>query len=219
MKNQNVKMKNSKTPISRRQILKALSASGAALVGTGLLHSKLALSAQLKMAKTKSDNILIWIILRGAWDGLNVVVPYGDPYYYQHRPTLGIEANELLKIDGLFGFNPALKQMHQMYKDRELSFAHAIASPYRSRSHFDGQKILENGTQKPNEPSGWLNRLIGIDKHHKAIAIDRVLPLILQGDAMTDSWYPNRLDEQQFETELLQEMLANNPSLSKSFSY
>ncbi|NRA86123.1 MAG: DUF1501 domain-containing protein [Rhizobiales bacterium] len=196
------------TPINRRHFLKGMSATSAALLASG------AFTPQIALAKTKSDNILIWIILRGAWDGLNVLVPYGDPNYYKHRSSLAIAADKLHKADGLFGFNPALKELHQLYQKKELMFAHAVASPYRSRSHFDGQKILENGTGKAGIRSGWLNRLIDADKHHKAIAIDSGLPLILQGDAIADSWYPNKLNEQERETELLIEMLANNPSLS-----
>lgn len=190
-------MKNLKNMIDRRHFLKTLSVGGAALAANSVFNAPMAFAAQVKMAKTKSDNILIWIILRGAWDGLNVVVPYGDPFYYKNRPHLGIAANRLHKIDGLFGFNPALKQLHQLYKTNELLFAHAIASPYRSRSHFDGQKILENGTQLPGESTGWLNRLIDADKHHKAIAIDRAIPLILQGKARADDWYPNKLNVQE----------------------
>lgn len=211
-------MKNQKNTMPRRRFLKGLSATSAAIITNSLFNKQMAFAAQLKMAKTKSDNILIWVILRGAWDGLNVVTPYGDPYYYKHRPTLGIAADKLHKIDGLFGFNPALKEMHKLYQQNELLFAHAIASPYRSRSHFDGQKILENGTQKPGEATGWLNRLIAADKQHMAIAIDRALPLILQGNASVDSWYPNRLNEQQREAELLMEMFANSPELANNLT-
>lgn len=202
--------------LNRRHFLKTLSATSAALLANSAFNSQLAFAAQVKMAKTKSDNILIWIILRGAWDGLNVVAPHGDPHYYKQRPTLGISADKLLKTDGLFGFNPALKDLHQLYQQNQLLFAHAIASPYRSRSHFDGQKILENGTQKTGEATGWLNRLIAADKQHKAIAIERTLPLILQGSAPADSWYPNKLDEQQREAELLMQMFANSPTLAQN---
>lgn len=209
-------MKNKNIYINRRGFLTVTAGASAAILATSLFAPQLALTAQLKMAKTKSDNILIWVILRGAWDGLNVVVPYGDPHYYKHRPTLGIAADKLHKIDGLFGFNPAMKELHGLYQKNELLFAHAIASPYRSRSHFDGQKMLENGSVKTNMPSGWLNRLIASDKQHKAIAIDRIIPLILQGSASADSWYPNNLNEQQRETELLQEMFANSPILAQN---
>ena len=201
---------------NRRHFLKSLSATSAALLANSAFNSQLAFAAQVKMAKTKSDNILIWLILRGAWDGLNVVAPYGDPHYYKQRPTLGITPDRLHKIDGLFGFNPALKELHQLYQKNELLFAHAVASPYRSRSHFDGQKILENGTLKTGETTGWLNRLIAADKQHKAIAIDRAMPLILQGNARADSWYPNKLNEQQREAELLMEMFANSPKLAQN---
>lgn len=193
--------------INRRHFLKGISATSATMLAAG------AFSPQIAFAKTNSDNILIWIILRGAWDGLNVLVPYGEPSYYKHRSNLAIAADKLHKVDGLFGFNPALEKLHGLYQNKELLFAHAIASPYRSRSHFDGQKMLENGTNKSGVRSGWLNRLIDADKTHKAIAIDTGLPLILQGDAMADSWYPNRLNERQREIQLLEEMFANSPKL------
>ncbi|MGL1920612.1 MAG: DUF1501 domain-containing protein [Hyphomicrobiales bacterium] len=203
-------------PISRRTFVKGTAITGAAVLGGGLLASQYNFATQVKMVKTKSDNILIWVILRGAWDGLNVVVPYGDPHYYKQRPTLGIAAETLHKIDGLFGFNPAMGKLNELYKAKELLFAHAIASPYRSRSHFDGQKMLENGTVNASEPTGWLNRLIASDTQHKAIAIDRIIPLILQGQATADNWYPNSLNEQRHEAELLLEMLSNSPTLLKN---
>ncbi|MCG9680194.1 DUF1501 domain-containing protein [Vibrio sp. Isolate24] len=180
----------------------------------------LSMSSLLPMpvfAKSRSDNLFIWISLRGAMDGLNVVVPYGDKAYASLRPTIGLHEGQLLNLDGFFGLHPALKACHQWYQAREISFVHACATPYRERSHFDGQKILENGTLDPFYAEGWLNRLLSIESRNQAIAIDSGLPLIMQGEARVDSWYPNRLKTRERQTELLEQLLQSDATLSSNF--
>jgi uncharacterized protein (DUF1501 family) len=169
-------------------------------------------------AKTRSDNIFIWISLRGAMDGLNVVVPYADPDYAGLRPNIGLKPNQLLKLDSFFGLHPSLKQCHQWYENKELSFVHACSSAYRERSHFDGQKILENGTSDPFNTEGWLNRLLSLSSEkYDGIAIDSGLPLIMQGESTVASWYPNRLKTRDKQTELLEELFQSDQMLSANF--
>ena len=120
----------------------------------------LSISSLLPMpvfAKTSSDNLFVWISLRGAMDGLNVVVPHGDKSYTSLRPSIGLKSDQSLDLTSFFGLHPSLKQCHLWFKEREISFVHACATPYRERSHFDGQKILENGTLDPFYGEGWLN--------------------------------------------------------------
>ncbi|MEZ8086415.1 DUF1501 domain-containing protein [Vibrio sp. 1S139] len=169
-------------------------------------------------AKTGSDNIFIWVSLRGAMDGLNVVVPHADPDYSNLRPNIGLKPEQLLKLDDFFGLHPSLKQCHQWYKSNELSFVHACSTAYRERSHFDGQKILENGTSDPFNTVGWINRLLTLSSEkYDGIAIDSGLPLIMQGESTVASWYPNRLKTRDKQTELLEELFQSDQMLSSNF--
>ncbi|MDD1826068.1 DUF1501 domain-containing protein [Photobacterium sp. ZSDE20] len=169
-------------------------------------------------AKTRSDNIFVWISLRGAMDGLNVVVPHADPDYVDLRPNIGLKPNQLLKLDSFFGLHPSLKSCHQWYENKELSFVHACSTAYRERSHFDGQKILENGTSDPFNTEGWLSRLLSLSSEkYDGIAIDSGLPLIMQGKSTVASWYPNRLKTRDKQTELLEELFQSDQMLSSNF--
>ncbi|UXA00841.1 DUF1501 domain-containing protein [Vibrio splendidus] len=169
-------------------------------------------------AKTRSDNIFVWISLRGAMDGLNVVVPHADPDYADLRPNIGLKPDQLLKLDSFFGLHPSLKSCHQWYENKELSFVHACSTAYRERSHFDGQKILENGTSDPFNTEGWLNRLLTLSSsQYDGIAIDSGLPLIMQGESTVASWYPNRLKTRDKQTELLEELFQSDQMLSANF--
>ncbi|CDT74166.1 conserved exported hypothetical protein [Vibrio coralliirubri] len=169
-------------------------------------------------AKTGSDNIFIWVSLRGAMDGLNVVVPHADPDYSNLRPNIGLKPEQLLKLDDFFGLHPSLKQCHQWYESSELSFVHACSTAYRERSHFDGQKILENGTSDPFNTVGWINRLLTLSSEkYDGIAIDSGLPLIMQGKSTVASWYPNRLKTRDKQTELLEELFQSDQMLSSNF--
>ncbi|CDT77453.1 conserved exported hypothetical protein [Vibrio coralliirubri] len=169
-------------------------------------------------AKTGSDNIFIWVSLRGAMDGLNVVVPHADPDYSNLRPNIGLKPEQLLRLDDFFGLHPSLKQCHQWYESNELSFVHACSTAYRERSHFDGQKILENGTSDPFNTVGWINRLLTLStEKYDGIAIDSGLPLIMQGESTVASWYPNRLKTRDKQTELLEELFQSDQMLSSNF--
>ncbi|UPR59889.1 DUF1501 domain-containing protein [Vibrio sp. ED004] len=169
-------------------------------------------------AKTRSDNIFVWISLRGAMDGLNVVVPHADPDYADLRPNIGLKTKQLLKLDSFFGLHPSLKSCHQWYENKEVSFVHACSTAYRERSHFDGQKILENGTSDPFNTEGWLNRLLTLSsEQYDGIAIDSGLPLIMQGESTVASWYPNRLKTRDKQTELLEELFQSDQMLSANF--
>jgi uncharacterized protein (DUF1501 family) len=108
---------------------------------------------------------LIGILLRGAVDGLNVVVPYAEEAYYQERRSIAIaqpgKPDEALTLDEHFGLHPALASLMPMWTERSLAFIHAAGSPDPTRSHFDAQLFIENGT--PGERTtrdGWMNRLL-----------------------------------------------------------
>src|SRR5207237_6049645 len=119
--------------LSRRKCLHLLAASG--------LYS---LMPPLTLMAAPGDYRLVVVILRGAWDGLDVVRPYGDPAYAQLRPMTGRDdGSNTIDLDGFYGLHPALAPVEQPFKAKDLSFVHSVATPYRDRSHFEGQDILE----------------------------------------------------------------------------
>jgi uncharacterized protein (DUF1501 family) len=133
---------------------------------------------------------LVVVFLRGAVDGLNVVVPYGDPDYAAARPSIAIPppgaAGGALDLDGTFGLHPALAPLHAFWRDGSLAFVHACGSPDGTRSHFDAQDYMESGTPGvKTTPDGWMNRLLAAlpgPRHvTDAIAFGPTLPRILAG--------------------------------------
>jgi uncharacterized protein (DUF1501 family) len=155
-------------------------------------------------AAAATDSRLVVVILRGALDGLAAVPPVGDPNYGAVRGALAFDAtgggeNAALPLDRFFGLNPALKGLHESFKTSELLIAHAVASPYRDRSHFDGQNVLENGSAAPNgSADGWLNRALSQlppnpARREVGLALGQNVPLILRGRAEVASWAPSIL--------------------------
>jgi uncharacterized protein (DUF1501 family) len=167
--------------ISRRFLLQA------SLLGV----AGLATPFRLAYAQERTGAKLVVIILRGAMDGLAAVVPYGDAGYVAARGGLAMDPRKdgLLDLDGFFALHPSLKGMHGLYQQRELLLMHAAATPYRDRSHFDGQDVLENGmTQKLSARSGWLNRALHQGGADKAMAVSANVPLIIEGEVPVQSW-------------------------------
>lgn len=141
------------------------------------------------------------IILRGGMDGLAAVAPYGDPNYRRNRGKLALEqpgsTDGLLDLDGTFGLHPNLKSLHKLHQEGSLITFHALASPYRGRSHFSGQDVLENGTVSDSGArDGWLSRVVAslpASGNEKAIAVGGGIPLILRGASGVTSWAPSQL--------------------------
>ena len=191
---------------TRRQFLKSAFAVGA----TSLLPNAV-------FAQSSSPNIFVWITLRGAMDGLNVVVPYADKQYLALRPTIGLATEKLNKLDDFYGLHPAMKTSFEWYQNKQMAMVHACATAYRERSHFDGQKVLENGTDNPLHRDGWLNRLLQLDAKSKGLAIDSGLPLIVQGEKAVSSWYPNNLQAKDSQVELLEALFQSDEKLASNF--
>ena len=152
-------------------------------------------------ANTGGPGRLVVVVLRGALDGLAAVPPHGDHDYADLHRELAIAppgaAGGALPLDGFFGLHPSLSFLHERYLAKELVVLHAVASPYRERSHFDGQNVLENGLTRPlGTADGWLNRALAAlpaEVHppaERAAAISQNLPLILRGDAPVLSMSP-----------------------------
>jgi uncharacterized protein (DUF1501 family) len=158
-------------------------------------------------ADVATDARFVLILLRGALDGLAAVPAHGDGAYAAKRGALAITAPQL-KLDGLFALHPSLAHLHERYQSKELIVFHAVASPYRERSHFDGQDLLENGTSTPKAAhDGWLNRALPLLPAAKQRATDRIalalaqnVPLVLRGNERVGSWAPSRLPEADSDT-------------------
>jgi uncharacterized protein (DUF1501 family) len=170
------------------------------LAGAGAFALSSALPDVL-FAKTGGSSRLVVVILRGALDGLAAVPPYGDPDYAGLHRELAIAApgapDGALALDRTFGLHPSFAFLHERFAAGELAVFHAVASPYRDRSHFDGQNVLENGLAKPiGTADGWLNRaLLALPRgagpsSERAVAISQNVPLILRGEATVISKSP-----------------------------
>src|SRR6516165_10623780 len=132
------------------------------LVSSGTLFAW-AYMPKLAFAEGRDPRFLT-IVLRGALDGLAAVAPVGDPDWVALRGdnALTLESKTpALKLDDFFALNPAMPNLHRMFAAKEAIIVHASATPYRERSHFDGQDVLESGLPKPgSSESGWLNRAL-----------------------------------------------------------
>ena len=182
--------------MKRREFL----TTGALAAGAALLSSRVTFAGVAHGSKPR----LVFVILRGALDGLAAVPACGDPGYAELRGDLALArpgtAGGALALDGFFGLHPSLAFMQQSYAARELIVFHAVASPYRDRSHFDGQNVLETGYPEPHAvQTGWLNRALAAiparlaPENERGISIAPTAPLVMRGPAAVTSWSPSRL--------------------------
>jgi len=175
-------------PLSRRHLMGSL----LTLAASGALP-------RIALAAPATERRTVVILLRGALDGLAAVPPYGDPRYATQRGQIALQASDLVTLDGTFGLNPGLQALKPLWDARELLVLHAIASPYRERSHFDGQNLLENGTLRPQgSADGWLNRALGAapqprDGRRLGLAVGGAVPLLMRGPIPVASWEPQAL--------------------------
>ncbi len=178
---------NENVVLSRRNLLKG-SAASLALWG---------FRPKTAIAGTR-DPRLLTIVLRGGLDGLSMIAPVGDPDYVRLRQQIAMQATgdkSGLALDGFFALNPNMPFLHSLYQKNQALLAHAIHTPYRGRSHFDGQDVLESGIASGRFEDGWLNRalsgLAGAGKvSPKGLAMDAVVPLVMRGKAPVLSWIP-----------------------------
>lgn len=171
----------------RRQFVK--------LCGAGLATFCL---PSLSFAAAAIEQRFIFIIQRGAADGLNTVIPYADPDYKRLRGALAIEEITDSRLDSLFALHPSLVTANRLYQQQQALFVHAVASAYRERSHFDGQNVLESGgTRAYQLRDGWLNRLLGLlpPSQNEAIAFSPTIPLALRGNYQVDAYASAKLPQ------------------------
>jgi uncharacterized protein (DUF1501 family) len=158
-----------------------------------------------KVARAEGrDPRLLVIVLRGALDGLAAVAPVGDPDWASLRGDKGLALDgktPALPLNSFFALNPAMPNLHRLYKAGAATIVHAAATPYRERSHFDGQDVLESGLGKPGATdTGWLNRALfslqpagRAGRGRDAFAVGPIAPLVVRGPAPVLSWTPRRL--------------------------
>ena len=155
----------------------------------------------LAVASAPTDRRLVVVILRGALDGMAAVVPYGDANLAGLRgeivPPPPGQPDGLLDLGGFFGLHPALGGLHDMYRANEALAVHAVAGPYRVRSHFEAQDYLESGADQ-RMTSGWLNRVVAAlpaptvpRPEGQALAVGVSVPLLLRGPAQVANWAPH----------------------------
>jgi uncharacterized protein (DUF1501 family) len=165
-----------------------------------LLGSAAALSfggASLQVRAAETDSRFVLIFLRGAMDGLNVVVPYGDANLKTWRPSLVLadpgRPNGLADLGGFWGLHPSLRTMHALYAANDLLPIQGVAGPNRSRSHFEAQDMMEIGAET-RLTTGWLNRIAALlpanPNCDAAITVGTMPPLILHGPTPTTTWDP-----------------------------
>ena len=171
--------------ITRRVFLKN---GGLAVVGTAAVPSFLTRAAFGALETGARNQRLVVIFQRGAADGLNIVVPHGEPQYYSMRPSINIPRRAVLDLDGFFGLHPSLGAFQPLWQQRHLAIVHAAGSPDPTRSHFDAQDFMESGTPGIKATDdGWLNRSLhdmpqaSAKSPFRAIALGPALPRILSG--------------------------------------
>src|SRR3954451_22629410 len=173
------------------------------LLGSGALFSCAYLP---RIAQAEGDDPrFIAVVLRGGLDGLAVAAPVGDPDWRELRGDQALtleDPSPALPLDGFFALNPAMPNLHRLHQAGQALVVHAVATPYRERSHFDGQDVLESGMAGPGAAhSGWLNRAVSAlgssqpaaAANRQAFAIGPITPLVMRGPAPVQSWIPPRL--------------------------
>src|SRR3954454_1591547 len=173
--------------LSRRSFIAAGGAAGA-LATLGF--------PQMAFARAATDRRFVFIIQRGAADGLHIVAPTGDPAFSGLRGDFAQDLATGARLGSFFTLHPALAETAKMYGAKEALFVHAIASPYRDRSHFDGQNVLETGGSAAYRvKDGWMNRLLGLlpADDAKALALSSTVPMALRGSHEVSSYAPSSL--------------------------
>ncbi|MGH9592715.1 MAG: DUF1501 domain-containing protein, partial [Bryobacteraceae bacterium] len=174
---------------SRRFFLKS---SALAMFGVGAAPAWLSRAAYAADGPGRRKKVLVAIFQRGAADGLNIVVPFGEKRYYEMRPTIAIPRPgggplSALDLTGFFGLHPALAPLKPIYDRRQLAIVEAVGSPDPTRSHFDAQDYMESGTPGMKAtPDGWLNRALPVEAAGdssplRAVSLGPELPRCLRG--------------------------------------
>jgi uncharacterized protein (DUF1501 family) len=151
---------------------------------------------RMAFAKAATAKRFVFIIQRGAADGLAIVAPTGDPAFAGVRGAFAEDLAGGAKLGSFFTLHPALAETAKLYAAKQALFVHAVASPYRDRSHFDGQNVLETGGSAAYRlKDGWMNRLLGLlpKDEASALALSSTVPMALRGTHEVSSYAPSAL--------------------------
>ena len=173
--------------LSRRSFIRAGGAASA-LATLGFPH--------MAFARVGTERRFVFIIQRGAADGLSILAPTGDPQFAGIRGDFVQDTASGARLDSFFTLHPALAEAAKMYADKQALFVHAVASPYRDRSHFDGQNVLETGGSAAYRlKDGWMNRMLGLlpASDAKALALSSTVPMALRGSHEVSSYASSQL--------------------------
>ena len=205
-----------------------LTTSRRALLLGGASFAAWAYVPKFARAADGRDPRLVVIILRGALDGLATVAPIGDPEYAPLHGSIALTSDGPhagLMLDSFFALHPSMPEFARMYRERHAAVIHAVATPYRDRSHFDGQDVLESGFSGPGRvQSGWLNRALeALPKGGRVtngLAVGATTPLVLRGAAPTVGWAPAALPQADDDTaaRLIDLYKHRDPALATALS-
>ncbi|MEO8018200.1 MAG: DUF1501 domain-containing protein [Pseudomonadota bacterium] len=203
-----------KPQFSRRSFLET-----SLFAGAGTL-----MASRLAFANAPTDARFVFVLLRGALDGLSAVPPVGDPEYAGLRGQIALARSgegAALPLDGPFALHPALAFLHRSFAAKELAVLHAVASPYRERSHFDAQNVLESGELRPQgSTTGWINRALTAMPANKSreagVALGANVPLAMRGAAAVASSSSTKIAALDDATlARITDLYARDPLLSK----
>ena len=187
------------------------------MMGAALGASALGAMSTLSFAAGSSGSAkrFVFVVLRGGLDGLSAVPAIGDPEFAAARGPLAQFASAPLALDAIFALHPNLAQLHSMYTGGELVVVHAAGLPYRERSHFDAQQVLESGGVRPYElTTGWLGRALA-PSAAKSLALNTSVPLVLRGPGAVDTWAPSALPDPSADlVARLERLYANDAALA-----
>jgi uncharacterized protein (DUF1501 family) len=216
--------------MKRRQFFKQTALIGASgLISLGAHSWAYRAQAQSSGSDENAPRLIV-IFLRGAADGLNIVVPYQEPHYYEARPVIAItppnSPEGAIDLDGQFGLHPALEPLMSEWQSGNLAFVHACGSVDATRSHFQAQDYMETGTPGESTADGWLNRLLALlpgDNPTQAVSVGARMPLIFTGNeavaSLADNGQADRplpVDRPQIQT-AFDQLYAGNSNLASAY--
>lgn len=170
--------------ISRRKLLQGAGLLAAALATPGI---------RVSFAAAPVEERFVFVILRGAMDGLAAMPPYGDKNYRSARGGIALPSSAYVPLDNFFAAHQSFAGFTAMFKNGEAAVIHAVSTPYRDRSHFDAQNVLECGATRPNGArDGWLNRALSLygNGGKLGLSVGQTIPLMMQGDVAVGTWAP-----------------------------
>lgn len=165
------------------------------LTGAGCLAAACMMpNIRVAFAAAPVEERFIFVILRGAMDGLAAIPPYGDRAYKSARGGIALPSSAYIPLDNFFGAHKNLANFAKSFQQGEAAVIHAVSTPYRERSHFDAQNVLECGAATPHGArDGWLNRAISLYGRQSTtlgLAVGQTIPLAMQGNTQVGTWAP-----------------------------